>query len=166
MILANRWIGGPDFRSKQTSQGLLVEALNKPGGSGATVAVTHYRVKSVQGDYLTCRSWDPGADPTAAVEGTTDVYVAKAPELRQSIGSETIFGIQYDYTYGTGPDSNNMFRTSTVHGGTSDVETQLAIPPWYVNREIDAIDAKTNVIGGDGNACGKLMINSPHWAKQ
>jgi hypothetical protein len=66
-------------------------------GSGVVTVATSgqlqmYRLKSVQGDYITCRTWD------GTTEGGSDVYLAKPHKLRNSITSQTIDGVTVDYT--------------------------------------------------------------------
>ena len=77
------------------------------------------RVKSIQADFITCRTWD------GSTEGSTDIYVAKSFKLRNSITSAVIDGVTVTYTY---PDT--VTRTATIAGSD---ETQVIVPRFLVN---------------------------------
>lgn len=95
-----------------------------------------FRLKSVQPDYLICRTWDGDE------EGTEDIFVAKNYKLRNSIEEETIDSVTYNYTY-----TSVVHRVSTPEGGGAS-EQQYVVPRWLVNDLIWAIPAHTLVEAG------------------
>lgn len=127
------------------------------GTGGTGTSVTMFHLKSVQGDYITCRTWNGSTD------GATDVYLAKEYKLRESLTGETTpDGHAHTYSYGSGPDANNDQRADkdTVTGY---VENQQVTPPWIVDEIVYGIQAFTGVTVG-GNAVGFLLIGrSAHW---
>lgn len=78
--------------SRTTRGNVIVPKPVKGGGNGVGISAKRYRVKSVQGDYLTCRTWD------GTTEGGNDVLIAKPPQLRHSIESQTIDGASVTYS--------------------------------------------------------------------
>ena len=93
------------------------------GGGVVTIAavapVQMLRLKSIQADYLTCRTWD------GTTEGSTDILVAKSYKLRNAIVSAVIDGVTVTYAY---PDT--VTRTATISGSN---ETQVIVPRYLVN---------------------------------
>lgn len=85
----------------------------------AVAPVQMLRLKSIQADYLTCRTWD------GTTEGSTDILVAKSYKLRNSIVSAVIDGVTVTYAY---PDT--VTRTATISGSN---ETQVIVPRYLVN---------------------------------
>lgn len=125
------------------------------GGSGGGVAM--WRLKSVQNDYVTCRSWDGSSD------GPTDTYLAKEWKIRTSLTGETIFGVSHTYTYGTGPDSLNKYRNNS--DGTNS-EQEIIIPPWSVNEIVFSVSGKTDVVDGSSNPVNLLLVGrTAEWGK-
>ena len=120
-----------------------------------------YRLKSVQGDYITCRSWN------GTTEGTQDIYIAKDPQHRNSIVSATKPDGPHTYSYGAGLDGNNILRTNTnTTSGQS--ETEYVTPLWTVNDDIFAVAvSSTSVKDPNGNEITLLAISpSRQWASQ
>ena len=112
-----------------------------------------FRIKSVQGDYLTCRTWN------GVVEGGNDVLVAKNYLLRNSIVSRG--GISYTYTSTTERTANDG----------ADTENQVVVPSYVVNDEIFAIPFQKGGTGAEnpsGGYVNYLDINSDGraWAKK
>jgi len=95
------------------------------------VDVQCMRVKSVQNNYLTCRTWD------GTTEGGTDILVAKPYKVRNP-ASETIDGIAVSYSY-----VSTTRRTASATGYYS--ETQVVVPFYLVNDVIFAISTTTDV---------------------
>lgn len=130
LALSCRICPGVGYRIKQqTDAGTVLEII--PGSPGITA--TLYRFKSMQGDYLVCRSWD------GTNEGTTDVNIAKAYKHRHSIITETLRGVAVTYSAWslTG-------QTRNATDGTNP-ETQYMTPPFNVNDLVWAIPATTLV---------------------
>lgn len=124
----------------RTARGFIVHGGGGDGLPSSTVRM--YHLKSVESDYLVCRTWDgtvPVNEGDPNGEGTSDVYIAKQYKHRNSLESETMFSILHTYTYGLGAtnDANNMVRTDSPDGGTA--EDQMIVPPWLVNDVIYAV---------------------------
>lgn len=95
------------------------------GGGGAE----RFRVKSVQGDYVTCRTWD------GTTEGGTDIKIAKPPKLRHSVTSESIEGVTISYSYSTRSNNNDGQRTASASGAS---QTEIIMPVYITNDVIFA----------------------------
>lgn len=111
------WGGKFPFVSTDTvrwstgQQGYWAEAARRSGGKAAEAVITQcFHIKSINNDYLTCRTWD------GSNEGGEDVYVAKDIYFRLSYTSIVIDSTTYTFTSYT----NNQ-RTSTS-GAVSQVE--------------------------------------------
>lgn len=115
-----------------------------------------YRIKSVQSDYVTARSWDGAAD------GSDDVLIAKEPRIRNSVASETIYGVAHTFTYSIGSDSLNKVRH---HVSGPEAQDEILVPPWLSNEVVFAIESETGVLDGEGNKVPLLMLRSAQWAK-
>lgn len=125
-------------------------ANNLNGWSSASHVMM--RIKSSNGDYLTCRRYN------GAVEETEDIEVAKPFELRPSVtalGSQT-----YSYT-------TDIERVATEG---VDNETQVITPQWVINETVIwAVRANyTGVTGAGGDAISWLDANviGRSWAKK
>ncbi len=100
--------------------------------SGGAQASRRFRVKSVAGDWLVCRTWN------GEKEGDTDVLVAKSFLLRRSRWDGVLHnGVTYTYT-------SDVERTAT--NGTA-TETQVVVPAYVVG---DEVWATRNCLGGTG----------------
>jgi hypothetical protein len=124
-------------------------------GSITAARVQQYRLKSVQGDYLTCRTWD------GSTEGGTDVFIAKNYKLRNSITSQVIDGVTVDYTYTTTVERVAEIATAE--------ETQVVVPRYLANDLIYAIASNaTGVEDAEENPITLIDINADGraWAKK
>lgn len=132
------------------------------GGSGvfASGSATQYRVKSVQGDYLTCRTWD------GTTEGSDDVYIAKPFKLRHSITSAVLDGATVNYTYASLANNLDGTRTATPTSGSA--ETELVVPRWLANDLIYAVQSNATGVSVGGNALTMVDINADGraWVKK
>jgi len=146
----------PNQSSGRTTRGFYTVPGRLGGGSGSG-EVQMLRLKSVQDDYLTCRSWD------GTTEGGTDIFVAKAYKNRCSLTSESVYGVAHNYTYANGPDSMNRKRDDSAFG--YGVETQRIIPPWCLNDVIFAIKVKKSGVQKDGTELTLLDIHLRPWAR-
>lgn len=147
------------------------EVQQSPGSrlkrTGACVA--RFRVKSVQDDYITCRTWD------GTTEGTTDVKVAKPYTLRKTPlhgKTLTINGNVLAFNY-TG------VSTRIVTKGTA-TQTQIIVPGYiatgtgYGGHEIWAvigIGRGTGVVLNPGANEERIVwqdlnLDGRYWAKQ
>jgi hypothetical protein len=104
----------------RTTRGNVI--VPKPGKWGG-ISAKRYRVKSVQGDYLTCRTWD------GSTEGDADVLVAKPPQLRHSITAQTIDGVSVTYASYT-ISSGVCERVASAAG--EDDQDEMVIPVWQI----------------------------------
>lgn len=157
-------IGWLDAVTKAASKVCVVRQLLRsdwsPGGAG----VSRFKLKSVQGDYVTARTWD------GTTEGSTDVYIAKPWRLRESYTTiaPAIGEPGYLYTYGAGINLLNRKRTKTSNpGGVA--EYQLVTPIWLVDEVITAVSCTTGVEteGATPEPVTLLLVSdSRAWAKQ
>lgn len=143
--------------------------LSNQGGSGAGAPSSNddgtYVLKSVQGDYVTCRTYD------GTTVGSTDIYIAKPYKIRAGISSTVIFTVTHSYTYSAGPDAANPKRHNS--DGTNS-EDEYVTPPWIPSDIIGtvvgsdiiyAIPMNTLVNDGGGNPIMLLMVDSARqWA--
>jgi hypothetical protein len=89
----------------------------------------------MQDNYLVCRKWNGSTD------GPADINIAKPPELKFSVTSETIDGVVYNYS---GYSKTAQTRVSTAAGGGTP-ENEVIVPRYLVNSIIYAIAAPTFV---------------------
>jgi hypothetical protein len=138
----------PNASVTDDTGGVVSVAFPAAGG------VTQYRLKSVQGDYVTCRTWD------GTTEGGTDVYIAKPMKLRNSITSATIDGVSVTYSYTT-----TVARTATI---SSVDEDQVIVPRYLADDLIYAISADYTSVSVSGTPLTKIDINADGraWAKE
>lgn len=139
------------LRSASYNAKKTADAPDFQGGGGGGVQM--YRVKSVQGDYLTCRTWD------GTTEGGSDVYVAKSYKLRTSIGSAVIDGVPVTYSY-----PSNVERTATI--STSN-ESQVIVPRYLPNDIIFVASANATGVSVSGTPLKLIDLNADGraWAK-
>jgi hypothetical protein len=146
-VAANKILPGVGYKVKYSSLGTTLEVM--PGKMlGGTIS-KRYRVKSVQGDYLTCRTWD------GTTEGGTDVLVAKPPQLRHSIESQTIDGASV--TYSDFSISGGVCKR-IAKAADEDDQNEMVIPVYQlagegVDAEIwaDKPEGGTGVLDDDDN---------------
>lgn len=131
LVVSCRILPGLGYRVKQiTSGGTILEIISEARGG-----VGLYRYKSMQGDYLICRSWD------GTNEGTVDVNIAKPDKLRASVATETLRGTVMTYS---AYDNSLNGQTRHATDGTNP-ETQYVTPPYDSNCLIWAEPAVTLV---------------------
>jgi hypothetical protein len=117
------------------------------GGRGRGAQASMFKLKqidtaptpdtpSVYGDYVVCHDWD------GTTEGTEDIYIAKPPDLRESLTSEILYGLTHGYSYAAGEDVNNRKRIHTV---SPDIQRERVVPPWIGGQIIYAIECDTGV---------------------
>lgn len=151
-------VEGIGYRINRSHRGTSLEILPGKGG-GSTLK--HYRVKSIEGDFLTCRTWD------GTTEGTEDIYIARDPELRRSLfeGQSIAYSSDGDSFTATYTYSSNTKRTKTV-GATA--ETQVIIP--YYKTDFTVILAAesangTGVTDPNEEPIRLVEITQRAWAK-
>jgi len=113
-----------------------------------------FRIKSIQGDYLICITWD------GFNEGSENINVARPYLLRTVLSSHNDVTFVY-------PD--NVTRTASATGETD--ETQVIVPAYAVDDEIIAIKG---IIRGTGSLSVNnrpivwqdMNIDARAWAKQ
>lgn len=115
---------------------LLLKARGLVAGVGSSAL---YRIKSVERNYLICRTWD------GATEGDDDVAIQRNYENTWAIGSQTIRGVLWTYSYDNG---DYQHRTATGNNGV--VEEQYITPDYLVDMPIYASTATPlfNTTGG------------------
>lgn len=152
---ASQILSGSGYRLKPTAFGTGLLFDSQPGGGGGNQA-KEYHLKSVQDDYLTCRTWN------GTNEGSTDILIAKDPKNRTSLKTATVYGVVHTYSYTAGPDSLNLQRTND--DGTQN-ETELITPPWCPNELIYAIPAVTSLKDPNGKLISLLEVRpARQWA--
>lgn len=141
----NRQNAVSGVRVNRTTRGDVIVPRRSGGGGGGISKLKRYRLKSVQGDYLTCRTWD------GTTEGSTEVLIAKEYKHRNSLTAENIGGSAVTYTYAADPsDTTGMNVIRTTHLGFT-TERAHIIPFWVLNEELNAIPADTGVLDADSN---------------
>ncbi len=121
---------GVGYRVRKGSGGTTLELLGVAGGAAVT-PVGRFRVKSVQGDYVTCRTWD------GTTEGSSDVLVAKPPQLRHSISSQPINGVTVSYS-GYSIDGTTYVCSRTASGSGYSDQTEYVLPVWQKSTGQDS----------------------------
>ena len=121
-VRANRLLPGLGYKLKYSSLGTLIEIEPSRGGQAANPA-RRYLVKSVEADYVVCRTWD------GTTEGSVDVKVAKPPHLRHSLTSQVINGVTV--SYGTYAISGGICTRLATAGGYAD-QTEMVVPVFQL----------------------------------
>ncbi len=117
-------------------------------------ACKQFKIKSIQGDYITCNSWD------GTTLGTEDVLIAK-PYLLRKTPFHNLTRNSVSYVYST-----DVKRTATK---SPDTETQVIVPEYVVG---DIILALSNIIGGTSITSPQIIIwnevneSGRAWAKE
>jgi hypothetical protein len=123
---------GRGYKIARTTAGTVLEIERGGGGSSTGSAVSMFKIKSLEADYLVCRTWD-GTD-----EGDEDVNVARPIKLRNP-ASEVIDGSTINYVYVSTVD-----RRAEIDGQTDNsFEAQKIIPRYEIDSVIFAITADT-----------------------
>lgn len=142
--ISNQLQPAPGYRIRRTPGGTFL-GLDPSAGGGGSFSL--HRFKSIQAEYLVCRTWD------GTTEGTEDVNIAKPYLLRQSITSRTMHGTPITYTYPGGATSQT--RQATGSGRT---ETGFITEAYVVNDIIWAVRA-TTLVTVSGTALSLLDAN-------
>ena len=160
----------------RTTKGIFLKAAAQRGGSGT---VTRMRIKAVHGDYLVCRTVTGSeTDEGGLTEGSTDINVAKPYKLRHATPdntpgltdatvylSETIEGIQVDYTWGVRTPADPTLNldgqrraTANPDDDPSSVQIDIVLPVYLVDDEILTAtpEGGTGVTTDDGVTTIKL----------
>lgn len=122
-----------------------------------------FKLKSVQDDWVTCRSWD------GTTEGATDTLIAKDPNNRTTLTTQTVLTLVHSYSYSAGPSETWSAGTSTNYNkirNNSDgsiSEQEQITPPWMENEVIFAVPATTALTDGSGNPIIWLMLRNCQW---
>lgn len=139
---SNRIRPGNGYKVQRSTAGISLR-INK----GRGVSHTPFHVKSVEPEYLVCRTWD------GENEGVTDIKIAKPPELRNSVDTETIDGDTINYSA-----YDNTAQTRLADDGTNQ-ETQVIVPRYLVDTVIFAFKANSCALDEDGNTIGLQDAN-------
>ena len=136
---------------------VTLDLSNLPA-TGGSQSATRLRVKDDLGSSLRCRTWD------GTTEGSSDVFVAKQPTIRNTYASAVQNGITYtfSYTLGSADTNGNHYLVRTTSGSDSSSATSDIEPPFIFNDNIYASPIASETL--DGNTC-TLIDNSPRaWA--
>lgn len=136
-VLSRTIQSGRGYKAISSPQGTVLDIDFQSGGRAQESQVAMYKLKSIQGDYLTCLTWDGGT------AGTEDVYIAKNYKLRNSISSATINGELITYSYG----QDHVTRTAVDTNGHE--ETQTVIPYYLVGDIIIAANVAPSMLAAD-----------------
>jgi hypothetical protein len=118
--IARRMVGGRDIRV--TAHGNQIIIGGGPRFQEFQIVGIQMRVKSVQGDYLTCRALD-----AQGVEDTGDVLVLKPWTLRRTpFEGKTVAGVAYTY-------NSNIER---IANPATDNITYQVTPDYWTNSVI------------------------------
>jgi hypothetical protein len=117
---------GIGYKVRRSSSGTVLEIGPSNGGAGGP---GRYRVKSVQGDYLTCHTWDGTTENTL-----TDLYIAKSPHLRHSLSAQTIGTNAVTYS-GYAISAQYVCTRNAV--GTS-TQAEMVLPTWQTGTLSDS----------------------------
>jgi hypothetical protein len=145
-------ISGPGVDFTNTNAGIACVFDLQTMAMAAATPIVRYRIKSIQNNYVTCRTWD------GTTEGTTDVLIAKPRKLRH------VYGNYPGLTSLTTVDA----QTGTATNGTI-TETWIVTPAYVVDDDLWAVTvAATGVTDGSGNAIVNLDVNDDAraWAVQ
>ena len=142
---------GAGYGVERTNSGTFLKIT--PGAGRGTTGTT-YRVKSANGDYLVCRTWD------GTTEGASDVKVAKPFDARQ-IAGETLGGVDFTYSGYTAAALNSE-RVAAFSGGP---ETQQVTPLWKVDGLIHVAAINFSGVTADGADLKLIEVSSRCWAK-
>jgi hypothetical protein len=125
--------------------------LTQIAGSGGGTTAQQYRLKSVQGDYVTCHTWD------GTTEGSTSVFIAKEWWLRTSLtGFTDPNGNVHVFTYPGGTTGFGIFRTDTVSGNA---QNQVVCPPFTLNELIYALPVDHTGVAVSGTELTLVMTD-------
>ena len=138
-------IGWVDTATKaSTRQPIIRQLLRADVISVGGGTITPYKLRSVQGNYLTCYAY-------GGPEDSPDIYIAKAPQLRHATPegdpgltsttvylTETIEGQLVDYTWETRTDNLDGLRRAKLHTDTTPTSQQMEIVvPVYLTKTTD-----------------------------
>ena len=133
-------------------------APGKQSGGSAS----RFRVKSVQGDYLTCHTLE------GTTEGSTDIYIAKQPDLRHSLTAQTVNSVSV--TFDTFSISGGVcLRTAKATGYPNQIE--MVIPQYQIagtgpDSEIWADEPSGGTgVTKDGTALTWMSRDSRAWCQ-
>jgi hypothetical protein len=144
---AHRIRTGPGIKATRTTSGII---LRGAGGGGRT-ELSLYRFKSMEDDWLVCRTWD------GKNEGGKDILIAKPTKLQFSIDKETIDGVEVDYSdYDT--DAQTRVASSGVAPNVTQ-ETQVIVPRYLMDDLIYVMGAKTLVLDDNDRDLGLIDMN-------
>ena len=135
-------MGGRNVNQRRTINGTLTNAL--PASKGADSEVRQYRLKSVENDFYTCRSWN------GEEEGDTDIFIARPFQHRVSDfnGRTIAYSSDGDSFSATFAYESPTKRTKTISGTA---ETQVIVP--YFKNDFDliyAVRVKESIKIGEG----------------
>ena len=133
---------------------VILQLKDSSASDSSPLSSALYKEVSVQGDYITCHTWD------GTIEGSDPIYIAKPVRLRNSLTTETVLSVSHSYTYATGPDSNNKYR---FNSSAENIDLELVTPAWIVGEIISAVSVPTGVVDGSSNPINLLMLDSPKW---
>jgi len=109
---------GTGVQTMHTAFGVSRKA--NPGRAARPSLLQLFRITAVQGDYLTCRTWD------GTNLGGADILVAKPENLRASLAAENVDGVALTYNWAFDDGSGN---TRVCYDGTYS-ETQVCFPRY------------------------------------
>ena len=143
---ARRAFSRLERRVLQVEQQLANLEVRRAVTTGAIVK--QFKIKSIDGDFLVCNSWD------GTNQGTDDINIAK-PYLERRTPFDGETRGSFDYTY-----SDDVTRESD---DSSTTEDQTITPDYIVGDVVYAVrgvEGGTDVEDDDGNAVVWLLLHS------
>ena len=142
---------GVGYRVKKGTNGTTLELEHTPAGKAA--ANKRMRVKEVLGNYLVCHAYD-GTEDTA-----TDIMVAKLPDLRHSITTQTLAGKAVTMS---GYAISGGVCTRTVTGSDA-TQTEMVLPIWQLGTQPDSEIWPIKPDGGTGVTTTESATATVEW---
>jgi len=154
LIKAKDWNQIGDHINRQNTGVNPARHLPNAADSATESQFARFRLKSIQGDYLICVTWN-GFD-----EGDENINVARPVLLRTVTTSHN--DVTFVYT-------DDVTRTASASG--EDDETQVIVPAYVVDDEIFAIKGITRGTGALSETHRAIVwqdlnTDSRAWAKQ
>ena len=116
----------------------------------AAPGATRFRVKGVQGDYVTCRTWD------GTTQGGDDILVAKAPALRHSLLAQTIDG--NSVTFDGHTITGGVCKRVAHAAGFTD-QNEYVLPQWQISTGQDSEIWAIQPTAGTGVSVGGIAVD-------
>jgi hypothetical protein len=144
---ANRIRTSRGLKVRRTPNGIFLQA----SGGGGRSELSLYRFKSMEDDWIVCRSWD------GTNEGDKDIQIAKPYKLQFSIVTETIDDTVVTYSAW---DTDAQTRHASSGDAPNTIEEdQVIVPRYLVDDLIYVFPAKTLIKDDNDKDLGLIDMN-------